>query len=286
MTFILNIINPLNNAFQAQQAIASQNLALVKAKEAESEETKSSESKEETKSSDLVKDDKAQVKKPPLSTAEITAKKHTAALGKLVDSTAKNYLLDQNMMMLVKQIIQNAPLQEAQNIQRATKPALNAGITNFVATEVYKLFEDEEKKKKDKASPTSFRDRFKSDPGYSEDIFDTAKFIVGTIKRYGDFDFEKIDLNGSDSQEARKAFENLNDPEKLILVTTVLQEATDYFMQETSNRLGDPLQSVQATANYSLSLAKAVTAAEKKTRQMAYTLDKYENLGIRPLGMA
>ena len=57
-------------------------------------------------------------------------------------------------------------------------------------------------------------------------------------------------------------------------------------MQETSNRLGDPLQSVQATANYSLSLAKAVTAAEKKTRQMAYTLDKYENLGIRPLGMA
>ena len=66
----------------------------------------------------------------------------------------------------------------------------------------------------------------------------------------------------------------------------MLQAATDHYMAETSAKLSDPLQSVQATAENSLALAKAVMAAENKARQQQFTLNKYENLGIKPLGMA
>ena len=131
----------------------------------------------------------------------------------------------------------------------------------------------------------TFKDKFKTNPAYTEDIFDTAKFVIATIKEYGSFDFEKIDLNGPNSQEARKAFENLNNPERLTLVTTVIQEATDHFMNETSTRLNDPIKKVQVTAEISLAIAKAVMYAENMLRRIFYTLDKYQARGINPLGM-
>ncbi|GEM_PF-6678822 len=286
MTFILTM-NPINKAtFAAQQYIGSQKNQLQTEEAKKKEEAQETEAKEEDTTQSKDNNSKPKAQPPSLTTAQIAAQKNKA-IGSLVNLTAKNEF--DRTFELSQRIIQEAiklQLPQGQDIQKATKSALNEGLTTFAAAEVYKLFDEKQKTEKNKQSQLSFKDKFKKNPEYSEDIFDTAKFIVSTIKQYGNFDLEKIDLNGPDSREARKAFENLNDPHKLMLVTTVLQEATDHFMAETSAKLNDPLQSVQATAENSLALAKAVMAAENKARQYQYTLNKYQNYGINPLGIA
>lgn len=79
----------------------------------------------------------------------------------------------------------------------------------------------------------------------------------------------------------KEAFEVLMDPDKLIQVLSIVQEATDTYMEETRKKLNDPRRSVQEQAKEALELAECIIEAEKKLRE----LELYNIVGLKSRGM-
>ncbi|OGI20085.1 MAG: hypothetical protein A3B68_00590 [Candidatus Melainabacteria bacterium RIFCSPHIGHO2_02_FULL_34_12] len=262
MAFVLNIINPNARFGLADPAMLAQ---LRKSDETKNEEARKAEEKRE-ESTDESSQDKQQVAKKPapsLTQAQIVAQKNRLTAIKFNQQAHEE--LERSYKPL-NELLQEAikanliPQQTVADIQRADKAQFNQGLTNFAASEVYKLYDD-----------PKFKSKFK----FGQDVFNAAKLVIGVIKEKGDFKLDYIDANAEGSREA---FDVFKDEEKSKQLALLLQYATDHFMDETSKLLSSPLKKDQANAQAALDIAKAVLQAENRIRaQMLYT----QSLGVK-----